>query len=71
MENNKKNLRIVKLKEICKIQDGIHTTPKYTKNGIKFISAENINDIYSSNKFISKEDYNNLYKIKAKKMIYL
>ena len=67
MEHNKKNLRIVKLKEICKIQDGIHTTPKYTKNGIKFISAENINDIYSSNKFISKEDYNNLYKIKAKK----
>lgn len=71
MNHNNKNLpkhwRILKLKEICTIQDGIHNTPKYTKSGIKFISAENINDIYSSNKFISKEDYNNLYKVKPKK----
>ena len=56
-----------KLKDICTIQDGIHTTPNYTDSGIRFISAENINNIYASNKFISEEDYNNLYKIKAKK----
>ena len=62
-----KDWKIFKLKEICTIQDGIHTTPKYTKSGIKFISAENINDIYKSSKFISEEDYNRLYKIKAKK----
>ena len=56
-----------KLKDICTIQDGIHTTPNYTDSGIRFISAENINNIYASNKFISEEDYDNLYKIKAKK----
>ncbi|WP_295154868.1 restriction endonuclease subunit S [uncultured Brachyspira sp.] len=57
----------VKLKDICNIQDGIHTTPNYVNKGIRFISVENINNIYSSNKFISNEDYNNLYKVKAKK----
>ena len=56
-----------KLKDICNIQDGIHTTPNYVDKGIKFISVENISDIYASNKFISVEDYNNLYKVKAKK----
>ena len=56
-----------KLKDICNIQDGIHTTPHYVDKGIKFISVENINNIYDSNKFISNEDYNNLYKVKAKK----
>ena len=55
------------LKDICNIQDGIHTTPNYADKGIKFISVENISDIYASNKFISNEDYNNLYKVKAKK----
>ena len=55
------------LKDICDIQDGIHTTPNYVDKGIKFISVENINNIYASNKFISNEDYNNLYKVKAKK----
>ncbi len=56
-----------KLKYICNIQDGIHTTPNYVDKGIKFISVENISNIYASNKFISVEDYNNLYKVKAKK----
>ena len=56
-----------KLKDICNIQDGIHTTPNYVDKGIKFISVENISNIYASNKFISVEDYNNLYKVKAKK----
>ena len=58
---------IKKLKDICTIQDGIHKTPKYTSKGIKFVSVENINDLYNSNKFISEEDYNKMYKIKAKK----
>ena len=59
--------KIKKLKDICTIQDGIHKTPKYTSKGIKFVSVENINDLYNSNKFISEEDYNKMYKIKAKK----
>ena len=58
---------IKKLKYICTIQDGIHKTPKYTSKGVKFVSVENINDLYNSNKFISEEDYNKMYKIKAKK----
>lgn len=52
-----------KLNEIAKVYDGTHTTPNYKENGIPFISVENINDIYSSNKYISKEDYDK-YKIK-------
>ncbi|TXJ20811.1 restriction endonuclease subunit S [Brachyspira aalborgi] len=58
---------IKKLKDVCTIQDGIHKTPKYTSKGIKFVSVENINDLYNNNKFISEEDYNKMYKIKAKK----
>lgn len=46
--------KIKKLKDICTIQDGIHKTPKYTSKGIKFVSVENINDLYNSNKFISE-----------------
>ena len=33
-------------------------------NGVKFISVENIKDIYNTNKYISKEDYEKLYKVK-------
>lgn len=51
-----------KLCEIALIYDGTHKTPNYKNSGIPFISVENINDIYGSEKFISKEDYD-LYKI--------
>ncbi|MGN1106496.1 MAG: restriction endonuclease subunit S [Huintestinicola sp.] len=47
----------------CKIYDGTHNTPKYTDSGVKFVSVENINDLYSTSKFISEEDYKK-YKIK-------
>ena len=52
-----------KLNEIANIYDGTHSTPDYRLSGVQFISVENINDIYNSNKFISKEDYDK-YKIK-------
>ena len=52
-----------KLNEIANIYDGTHSTPNYQLSGVPFISVENINDIYNSNKFISKEDYDK-YKIK-------
>lgn len=61
---------VSKLSEIAQIYDGTHQTPEYMSDGIPFISVENINDIYSSNKYISEKAYNK-YKIKPQKMIFL
>lgn len=47
----------VSLSEICKVYDGTHQTPKYTLQGIRFVSVENIMDLYSSNKYISHAAY--------------
>ncbi len=55
----------IKLEKIAKVYDGTHQTPKYTSSGIKFISVENIDDIYNSNKYISQEAFDE-YKIKPK-----
>lgn len=60
-----KDSKKCKLNEIAQIYDGTHQTPKYTNNGVSFISVENISDIYNSKKYISVEDYNK-YKIKPK-----
>lgn len=46
--------------------DGTHQTPKYTNDGVPFVSVENIKDIYGTEKYISYEDFNK-YKIKPKK----
>ena len=56
-----------KLGEVCSIFDGTHQTPKYTDSGIKFVSVENINGLYNSNKFISEEDFNANYKTKPQR----
>ena len=61
-----KNCKKCKLNELASIYDGTHSTPNYQLFGIPFISVENINNIYSSNKFISLEDYEK-YKIKPQK----
>ena len=53
------------LGKICEVYDGTHQTPKYTTEGIPFISVENIQDIYGSQKCISINDYN-AYKVKPK-----
>ena len=42
--------------------DGSHETPKYTKEGIPFVSVENIKNIYATNKYISEKDFNEKYK---------
>lgn len=55
------------LGEVCEIFDGTHQTPSYVKSGIKFVSVENIKDIYSSCKYISLEDYQKNYKTKPQK----
>jgi type I restriction enzyme S subunit len=56
-----------KLGDVCGIFDGTHQTPKYTDSGIKFVSVENINGLYNSNKFISVEDFNANYKTKPQR----
>lgn len=53
----------IKLNEICTIYDGTHSTPQYKEFGVKFVSVENINDLYSTTKYISEEDFDK-YKIK-------
>ena len=55
------------LGEVCGIYDGTHQTPNYKEFGIKFVSVENIKDVYSSCKYISIEDYQNNYKTKPQK----
>ena len=55
----------VKLNTICEIYDGTHQTPKYTNSGIPFVSVENIDDLYGTQKFISQEAYAK-YKIKPR-----
>jgi len=52
------------LGEVCDIFDGTHQTPKYTNEGVRFVSVENIKALYETKKCISKFDYENLYKIK-------
>ncbi len=55
----------VKLNTICEIYDGTHQTPQYTNSGIPFVSVENIDDLYRTQKFISPEAYAK-YKIKPR-----
>ncbi|HDI7756206.1 TPA: restriction endonuclease subunit S [Staphylococcus aureus] len=52
-----------KLGEVAKIYDGTHQTPKYTNEGIKFLSVENIKTLNSS-KYISEESFEKEFKIR-------
>ena len=61
-----KNAQEIKLNEICKIYDGTHQTPQYTNTGVKFVSVENIDALYNTEKYISAEDFE---KYKAKPQI--
>lgn len=55
----------IKLKAACEIYDGTHQTPQYTNSGIPFVSVENIDDLYGTQKYISPEAYAK-YKIKPR-----
>lgn len=59
------SVKWIKLGDVAEIYDGTHTTPRYTESGIKFVSVENINDLYATTKYISTEDYNK-YKTKPR-----
>lgn len=52
-----------KLYEVAKVYDGTHQTPKYQKDGIKFLSVENIKNL-ETNKYISQEDFDREFKIR-------
>ncbi|MBZ5443229.1 restriction endonuclease subunit S [Staphylococcus aureus] len=52
-----------KLGEVAKIYDGTHQTPKYTNEGIKFLSVVNIKTLNSS-KYISEEAFEKEFKIR-------
>ncbi|HCV1518980.1 TPA: restriction endonuclease subunit S [Staphylococcus aureus] len=52
-----------KLGEVAKIYDGTHQTPKYTNEGIKFLSVENIKTLNSS-KYISEEAFEKEFKLR-------
>jgi type I restriction enzyme S subunit len=55
------------LKNVALIFDGTHQTPKYTTNGIPFVSVESIDYIDSPVKFISQEAFKSDFKIKPQK----
>lgn len=56
---------LLKLSEIADVRDGTHESPKYHKEGIKFITSKNIKDgslDFSNVSYISIEDANNFDK---------
>ena len=48
---------------MCEVYDGTHQTPDYKTSGVKFVSVENIKDLYGTTKYISESDFEK-YKIK-------
>ena len=59
-------VEIVKLGSIVEVYDGTRQTPDYKTSGIPFVSVENINSIYSTEKYVSEEDFEKNYKIKPR-----
>ena len=55
------------LKDIASVYDGVHQTPNYQKEGIPFVSVENIRDLDKTNKYISLKDYQKNYKVYPQK----
>lgn len=54
------------LGNISEIFDGTHQTPKYVDSGVKFVSVENINDLYSTDKYITKDAFDADFKNKPR-----
>ena len=54
------------LSKFAEVFDGTHQTPKYTENGIPFVSVQNIRDLNGTVKYISIEDFQK-YKCKPRK----
>lgn len=45
------------LESIAQIFDGTHQTPDYVEEGVPFVSVENIDNIWGTDKFITQEAY--------------
>jgi type I restriction enzyme S subunit len=54
------------LDKITDVYDGTHQTPTYIKNGVMFLSAENIRTL-TSQKFISEKDFKEEFKVYPQK----
>ena len=54
------------LDKITDVYDGTHQTPTYTKNGVMFLSAENIRTL-TSQKFISEKAFKEEFKVYPQK----
>ena len=50
---------------VAGVYDGTHQTPEYVAEGIKFVSVENISDLYGSNKYITEDAFMKQYKNNA------
>ena len=59
-------VELKRLEDIAELYDGTHQTPKYISTGVPFVSVQNINNIYGTDKYISIEDYNK-FKVKPRK----
>lgn len=51
------------LEQIANIFDGTHQTPEYVNEGIPFVSVEDIDNLYGTNKYITEEAFNKEFKI--------
>jgi type I restriction enzyme S subunit len=54
------------LDQVTDVYDGTHQTPKYTSNGVMFLSAENIKTL-TSKKYISEDSFKEEFKVYPKK----
>jgi type I restriction enzyme S subunit len=52
--------------ELCTIVDGTHQTPRYTEDGVPFVSVENIASLSATTKYISTDDFATQYKMKPR-----
>ena len=55
-----------KLKQLSKIYDGTHQTPDYKDIGVKFVSVEDIKNLYATTKYITKDAFDRDFKISPK-----
>lgn len=59
-----RELRWLRMSDLCQIVDGTHQTPKYTSEGVPFVSVENIKALGETKKFITDEAFETQYKLK-------
>ena len=50
---------------VAGVYDGTHQTPEYVAEGIKFVSVENISNLFGSNKYITEDAFLKQYKNNA------